>query len=296
MRGALYFSAAMLVFGFQDAVVKTLVRDYAPVFLVMIRYWAFAAFVLFVSARRPGGVAKAARSERPLLQIARSLLLVAQITCIIWSFDQLGLAATHSLFALYPLLTAALGAALLGERVDRVGWLALGLGLAGVLIIMRPGAESADPAAFIALGAATLFAAYNLLTRIAGRHDPASVSFFYNGVFGALGVSLVGPFYAVPVQMEDAPILALLCFTGAFGHFLLIKAYEASEAARLQPLAYIPLPMSMVIGWSYFNETIDTAMLLGAAVIVFAGLLAFARERLRQRRAKATANPSSPAE
>lgn len=293
MQGVLFMLAAMTCFALQDGLSKLLAHEYASIYIVMIRYWTFAAFVIALSARRPGGLRRAFHSERPMLQIFRSLLLVAQIALVIWTFDQVGLAATHSIFAIYPLLTAALGAAVLGERMDAVRWGALGLGFVGVIIIVRPGAGDFQPLALVALVCAAMFACYNIATRAVGQRDPASVSFFYTGVVGAVGASLVGPFYAVPMAYEDWLPMGVLCVSGALGHWFLIKAFAAAEAGSLQPYAYWQAALASLIGWLAFGEELELAMVVGAGIIISAGLVSIAQERrLRRRHARAAVQPS----
>ncbi|MEL6980277.1 MAG: DMT family transporter [Pseudomonadota bacterium] len=284
IRGIGFFLAAMTVFALQDGLSAYLASQYAPIFVVMIRYWALAALVLAISARRPGGLRAAARTRRPLLQILRGLLLAAEITLTIFIFAELGLAASHAIMAVYPLLVAAMAWAFLGERLDAVRWGAIGLGFLGVLVILRPGLEAIDPLALGALLGAAMFALYAILTRVASRDDPASVSFFYTGVAGAVGASLIGPFYAEPIALRDWPLMGALCLSGALCHFLLIKAYEATEAARLQPYAYWQLALATLIGVFAFGEPLLFWTVLGAGLIVLGGLIGAAQERRALRR------------
>lgn len=282
--GLLFFLGAMTVFAVQDGLSKTLALTNHPIFVVMIRYWAFAAFVLAVSARRPGGIAKAARSRRPWLQILRGLMLVVQICLMTFSFAQLGLAESHALMALYPLLIVGMGAVFLGEQVGPWRWAAVAAGFVGVLVILRPGAGVFDPLALIPLFCAFLFAAYGVLTRVAGVSDPAAVSFFYTGVAGAVGITLVGPFFVAPMAASEWPSMAALCVTGALGHYFLIKAYEFVEASSVQPFAYFQLVLASAIGVWIFAERLDVWTVVGATIVVAAGLFALARQRLASQR------------
>lgn len=280
-RGVAFMVAAVTVFALQDGVSKLLATNHAPVFVVMIRYWAFAAFVLAISARRPGGIRAAARSRRPLAQIFRGLLLGAQIVLMTASFVILGLAESQAVMALYPLLIVGLGAVALGERVAPAQWAAVGLGFLGVLILLRPGFGVFDPAALLPLLGAFMFATYGILTRWVGRSDPPAVSFFYTGVAGAAGLTLVGPFFMSAMTPAETAWMALLCVLGASGHYLLIKAYEQAEASLLQPYAYLQLVLVSIIGASFFGEVIDAPLVLGSAVVVGAGLFALLRTRRR---------------
>ena len=135
--GILFMCGTAVVFAVQDAFSTALVQNHSPIFVVMIRYWAFAVFVVALAARRPGGVRAAARSKRPLLQIARGLLLALEICVMVKGFQLLGLVEAHAIFAIYPLLVAALSGPVLGEWVGWRRWGAIGAGFVGVLIILR---------------------------------------------------------------------------------------------------------------------------------------------------------------
>lgn len=282
-RGLAFFLATMAVFAAQDGISKLLAHDYPPVFIVMIRYWAFAAFVLAVSQTRPGGIRRVSKSARPLVQGIRGVMLVAQICLMTFSFVHLGLAESHAIFAVYPLLIAAMGAFFLGERVRLAQWLAIAAGFVGVIVLLKPGAGVFDPLALIPLVCAFGFAAYGILTRWVGEFDRPGVSFFWTGVAGAVAISVVGPFAWTSMTGSDWIWMAVLCFTGAFGHWLLIKAYEVAEASGLQPFAYLQLVLASAIGVLFFGETLTLPLLAGSGIIVAAGLFTLLWGRMRDR-------------
>lgn len=287
-RGILFMIATMTVFSLQDGVSKLLALDHPPIFVVMIRYWAFASFVVLLSQTRPGGIRAAARTHRPVVQVIRGMLLVLQICLMTYSFAALGLAETHAVMAVYPLLIAAMGAILLKERVDTAQWAAIGVGFVGVVVLLEPGGGVFDIKAFIPLFCAGIFATYSILTRWVGGADAPPVSFFYTGVAGAVAITLIGPLYWTEMSGESWIWMGVLCVLGMTGHFLLIKAYEIAEAGSLQPFAYLQLVMTSVIGVVAFDEVLDLPLLIGAAIVVGAGLFALARARQlasRERRA-----------
>lgn len=287
--GPLFMVAAVTVFAVQDGISKLLVLEHPPVFIAMLRYWAFAAFVIALSATRPGGVRAAARSARPWVQILRGCLLAAQIVLVTFSFAAVGLAETHAVMAFTPLLVAAMGATFLGERVTARGWAAIAAGAAGVLFLLAPklaaseggAADGPGLLALTPLACAVIFASYNALTRWVGDRDPPSVSFFYTGVAGCAVLSLIGPFYWSELQGAEWGWMALLCVTGAGGHYLLIKAYERSEAARLQPIAYLQAVLASAIGVLAFAEPLTAWLLVGGGVVIAAGLYGVARPKAR---------------
>ncbi|MEM9009868.1 MAG: DMT family transporter [Pseudomonadota bacterium] len=273
--------ATMLVFAAQDGISRHLASSYNVILVVMLRYWFFAAFVVAISARRPGGLRAAARTSQHWLQIGRGVLLVVEICVMVLAFTRLGLVGSHAIFATYPLLVAALSGPVLGEPVGWRRWVAIGVGFVGVLIILRPGFAVFSPDALIALLSAFLFATYALLTRFAARRDTAATSFFWTGVAGAAAITLVGPFFWQPMLPADWAWMAVLCVTGALGHYLLIKTYEVAEASSVQPLAYFQLVFASAIGLLVFGEMLDLPTALGAAIVVSAGLYTLWRERRR---------------
>lgn len=273
--------ATTLVFSAQDGISRHLAGEYNTWLVVMIRYWFFAAFVLVLASRKAGGLRNAARTEQPILQIGRGLLLAAEICIAVYGFTLLGLVESHAIFASYPLMVAALSGPVLGERVGWRRWVAIGLGFIGVIIILQPGSGVFDPIAIIPLISSLMFALYALLTRYAARKDDANTSFFYTGTVGAVLMTAFGIWFWEPMTGPDYLWMALLCLTGAGGHFLLIKCYEVAEASAVQPFAYFQLVFASAVGLLIFSETLRLNVILGAGLIVAAGVFTLWRERLQ---------------
>jgi len=135
-------------------------------------------------------------------------------------------------------------------------WVAIAVGFVGILIILRPGVAVFSPAALIPLTAALLFALYGLLTRYAARRDSTATSFFWTGTVGAVAITLVGVWFWEPMTGPDWGWMALLCVTGALGHWLLIKCYEVAEASAVQPFAYFQLVFASTLALVVFDERI----------------------------------------
>lgn len=277
--GIVLMVATTFVFAMQDGISRHLAAEYNVFMVTMVRYWFFAGFVITLASRRPGGVAQAARTRQPLLQSFRAVLLVAEICVMVYGFTLLGLIESHAVFAAYPLLIAALSGPVLGESVGWRRWSAIGVGFVGVLIILQPGLGVFQPEAVVPLIAALMFALYGLLTRYAARQDSATTSFFWTGTVGSVAMTVVGMWYWQAMSGPDWGWMALLCVSGALGHFLLIKCYEVAEASAVQPFAYLQLVFAAILGISLFGETIRWNVALGAVIVVFAGLFTLWRER-----------------
>jgi len=151
-----------------------------------------------------------------------------------------------------------------------------------VLIILEPGFGVFSPAAIVPLISALLFALYGLLTRFAARKDNANTSFFWTGTVGAVAITAVGIWFWEPMTATDWVWMAALCVTGATGHFTLIKTYEVAEASAVQPFAYLQLVFASFFGITFFGETLELNVAIGAAVVVCAGLFTLWRERVKR--------------
>lgn len=282
--GYLFTLLAILIFSLQDAISKHLGSLYPPVFIAMLRFWAFGAFAMALGARSPGGLRVAAATKRPALQILRGVLLACQIVVTITAFTTVGLAHSQAILASGPIFVALLSMPLLGERVGWRRWTAISVGLCGVLIILNPGGGGFDTGVLLPLVSALMFAVYVIATRLVSRDDTASTSFFYIGVAGAAAISLVGPFFWTNLTPGDWLWMGLLCITGMSSHYFLIRAYDLLDAAAVQPLTYLQVVLAAIIGVGIFGETLNLNMVLGSAIVVGAGIFTVWRESVVARR------------
>lgn len=280
--GILLMVATTFVFAMQDGISRHLADEYNVLMIVMIRYWFFAAFVIFIASRKAGGVRAAAKTSQPVLQAFRSILLAAEICVAIVAFVWLGLVESHAIFACYPLMIAALSGPILGEKVGWRRWTAIGIGFVGILIILQPGFAVFTIEAVVPLISALMFAVYGLMTRYASRKDTTATSFFWTGTVGSVVMTCVGIWFWEPMASNDWLWMGLLCITGALGHWLLIRTYELAEASAVQPFAYLQLVFASALGMAVFGDTLRSNVMIGAAIIVGAGLFTLFRERIKK--------------
>lgn len=288
--GYIFAISAFLVFASQDAISKHLAASYHPVMITFIRFWPFALFAIFLAARAPGGIAGALRTRHPILQIFRGLLLVSQIAVAMGAFAEAGLVKSQAIFAASPLLVAILAVPLLGEKV---GWrrvLAIVAGLVGVLIILSPTDGVFDRTLVLPILNAVQMAVYSICTRIVGRDEQASTSFFYLGVVGCIAATCAGPFYLTPVAGIDWMWFAIVSMTSIASHYFLIMAYKRLDAIQIQPISYFQLVWASVLGVAIFGEALHWNVLAGSLIVVCAGLFTIWREAVRRRAAPADAN------
>ena len=269
-----------IIFAAQDGISRHLAGEYNVLMIVMIRYWFFAAFVISIAKRQAGSIRAAAATQQPVLQTVRGFLLAAEICVMITAFTLLGLVESHVIFTAYPLLVAALSGPVLGEAVGWRRWAAIGIGFVGVVIILQPGIKVFSPLALIPLLAALMFALYNLLTRLAARKESAATSFFWTGTVGAVFTTTIGIWFWEPMSSSDWVWMCILCVTAAIGHYTLIKTYAFAEASAVQPFAYLQLVFASAIALTIFGESLSWPLVIGAAVVIGAGLFTLWRERV----------------
>jgi drug/metabolite transporter (DMT)-like permease len=290
-RGIAFALTAILIFATQDATGKFLVQTVSPFQTTMMRFWAFGAFAVFLGLRR-GSIRSVARTSHPVLQVLRGVLLVADIWMFVISLKTVQLPELQAITLIYPLIVTLAAVPLLGERVGVFRLSAVIVGFLGALVIVRPGGVPLDWGALSAIGSGTCYALYIVLTRKVSATDTATTSMFYVGVVGLVMSSAVGVFYWQPLNLPDALGVAYIMFTGVAAHGLMIVALGMAPASVLQPFNYTSLPWSIVFSVLLFGHLIDPVSLIGAAVIVGAGLVVMARERIRK--IPAAAEPALP--
>ena len=278
--GIVLMVGTTFVFAVQDGLSLHLSSTYNVYMVVMVRYWFFAAFVITISAKQVGGIRNAARTHQPYLQGFRGVLLATEICVMVTGFTYLGLVESLAIFSSYTLIVAAMSGPILGEIVGWRRWMAIFAGLCGVLIILKPGIGVFSVYAIIPLIAASMFALYSLLTRYVARQDSTATSFFWTGVTGCIVMTFVGMFHLEDMIPADWLLMLCLCFTGATGHWLLIRCYEVAEASAVQPFTYLQLVFGAAIGVMVFGEVIETNVAVGAVLVVAAGLFTLWRARV----------------
>lgn len=276
--GYAYVLLAVTIFAGQDAFSKLLGEKYPPIMVTMVRFWTFAIFVTLLAAASSGGLRRAVVTRRPFLQVLRGILLVSEVVVVIIAFTTAGLAMSQAILQATPLIVTVLSVPLLGEQVGWRRGVAVLVGLFGVLVILNPVNVHFDMTLLIPLAAGLMYGLYSIATRAVSGDDSPVTSVFYAGVAGAIGISLIGPFYWTPILPSDWPAMAALCICGALSHYFLIKAYSLLSAVEVQPLTYLQLVLSVGIATFFFGETITWNMAVGAVIVVGAGLFTVWRE------------------
>ena len=280
-RGITFALVAILIFSSQDAVSKLLVQSVSPFQMTMMRFWAFGAFSLFL-ALRGGSFRTALRTTQPVVQILRGVLLIADIWMYVLALKTVPLADVQAITLVYPLLVTLFAIPLLGEKVGVFRLTAVGVGFVGALIIVRPGGVPLDLGVLFAVGSGACYGLYIVLTRKVSATDSATTSMVYVGIVGLVISSAVGVFFWQPLDLGTTLLIGYIMLTGVLAHGMMIVALGMAPASTLQPFNYTSLPWAIVLSYVIFHELIDPISLLGAGIIVGAGLVVMARERFKK--------------
>lgn len=278
--------AAVCMFSFGDALGKYIVATYSVGQLMLLR--AIAALALMSPAiwRRR---AEFRRIERPWLQLLRVVLSTLEIAAFFLATVYLPLADVVTYYQATPIFVAALSALVLGEQIGWRRWSAVLIGFCGVLIALRPSAQSISWPAMIALGGSLCFSMLMLITRSLRRTPDivlASAQFAGGLIFGLATAPAgwvtpswgsLGFFFAAGAISTGA----LLCVN---------RSLKLAPASTVVPYQYTMIIWAVAFGYIVFGDVPSFSTAVGAAVIIGAGLYIFLRER-ELGRAETVVNP-----
>lgn len=300
--GALWAVLAAVCFSCVDVLIKFLSGDYPLYQITFFRTLVAIMLVVCVIAPLTGGFADL-KTRNFKVQILRGFFVVIANFMFFLGLAAMPLAEAVAIFFVSPLMIAIFSVLFLGETVGPRRWLAIAVGLVGVLIVLRPGSAAFQLAALLPIGAATSYALLHILTRRIGTSDSATSLVLYTQ-FVMLAVSTFagltlghGGFdtfdhpsaafllraWVWPTLFDTALVLAL-GVTIAIGGFAISAAYQRSDAAFIAPFEYIAMPFALIWGITLFDEIPDRTALFGISLIIASGLVLIWREaRVRRK-------------
>jgi len=283
LYGVLLILLSGILLASHDGLSKYLTQLY-PVFLVVwARYLAQVVLMLGMFAPRMGR--RVFHTLRPWPQLLRGLSLVSVSIMFISGLRYIPLAEATAVIFLTPLMVTV-ASALLGERVSHSQWLAVGVGLLGVMIIVRPGGALFTPAVLLPFGAAISFTVYQLLTRRLSGTDHPVTSNFLSSLVGFLVMSVLVTFNWRTPSVHDAVLMASLGLMAMSGHLVLTQAFRYASAASLAPFTYGQIVFAGIVGFIAFGHIPDVDAIAGMTVIIASGLcMAYVQSRQASRSA-----------
>jgi drug/metabolite transporter (DMT)-like permease len=275
---------AAAAFALLNATAKYLSADYSVAQLLWARTAGHLAFV--VAAFGPHYGRRLFVTQYPASQLVRSLMLVSSTAFNFAALRYIGLATAATINFTSPLIVALLSVPLLGERVGRRRWAAIGVGFLGVLVVLRPGAEAARAAALLSLGTAACYAVYQVLTRRVAASDPPETTAGYSALVGTGLTSVIVPFsWTTPRSASALLLMVSMGLTGGLGHYFVARAYVWAPASVVSPFNYVQLLGAVVTGYLVFGDVPGASLWLGAGLIIGSGLFVLYTERRRARHA-----------
>lgn len=265
---------AMLSIPLVDGLAKYLSVSYSPLFISGARYAVACSIVLPVAAAIHG--ARLFPTERRAAHLLRTVFLVTAMTLYFLALARIPFATAVSASFISPIVAVVLSVTVLKERMTLRKALSLALGVAGSLVILRPGG-STDPGILLALATGVFFAFYLIATRHASQDSDPIKTLAFQCVVGAVLLtpqSLAS--WSAPAP-NDLIFFAALGLFSAISHMLSIAAFRLADASTLAPLVYVELIGAALIGYLVFNEVPSTSTVIGAGFIVAAGLILLQR-------------------
>ena len=278
LKGVLFALLGYAVFSTHDVVIKFLGADYSPfqiLFFSVLLSFPFATLMLMSDSE-----VDTLRPKNPGWVAFRTAAGALTGAAAFYAFSVLPLAQVYAFIFAAPLLITVLSIPILGERVGIHRWAAVVLGLIGVLIVLRPGAEALTLGHIAGLTAAAGSAVVSVVTRKIGSEERAAVLMLYPMMANFLLMGCLQPFVYQPMPVSHLGLLAVMSALGFTGGLCVIMAYRAADAAMIAPMQYSQIIWGAAFGYFVFAEVPDRYTWIGASVIIFAGVYVVIRESL----------------
>jgi drug/metabolite transporter (DMT)-like permease len=268
--------SATVLFGSSDTISKFLSGSLPIIEFIWIRYVLFLIMAAFLVRRR------SIVARNPGMQIARGLCVVGSSVLFVYGVRQMTMAQATTISFLSPMLITILSIPLLGETVGPRRWAAVGAGMLGMLVVVRPGMGGFQPAALFGVASSFCWALALIITRRISSSDTPQTTVLWSAAIGTAVLTLMLPFEAVwPTASQLAWSLVLGVLASA-GQWLVILAHRIAPASLLAPFFYSQLLWVTGLGFLVFGNLPDGWTLAGAAIIIASGLYTAHRERVRR--------------
>ncbi|MEM7644108.1 MAG: DMT family transporter [Pseudomonadota bacterium] len=278
LSGILLALVAFGLFSTHDVAVKMLGGDYAVFQIVFFSVLFTFPLVVFMLLR--DAEAGTLKPRHPYWTALRTVSAVITGFSAFYAFSVLPLAQVYAIIFASPLIITVLSIPILGEKVGIYRGGAVIVGLAGVMIVLRPGGVALELGHIAALVAAFFGALAAVIVRKIGREERSAVLMLYPMVANFLVMGALMPFVYRPMPLGDLGLWAMMAALAFLASLALISAYRRSEAVLVAPMQYSQILWAALYGWVFFGETIDGGTALGAGVIIASGLYIVLRESL----------------
>lgn len=271
LRGIYAMLIAVALFSLMDTAMKLLTVRYPAMQVAALRALTSLPLVLLYVAWR--GALGSMLQVRWGFQLLRGVLGIAMLGLFAYGLRELSLAEAYSIFFIAPALITALSVLFLKETVNAARWIAIVVGLAGVVVVLRPtGAGMLTLGGLAILASAACYAVSAITARILGRTDRSEHVVLWLILFISAGASTLAAPNWVAVGMADAPLLCGLAVSGFLGQLAITEAFSRGEASSVAPLEYTALAWGVALDWLLWRTLPDQITLIGAAIIIGSGI------------------------
>ena len=274
-KGVCIMILAAGVMSMNDAVSKYLVESY-PIGQILCLRQAVALLVILLYVWRSGGWQDLRINDRAGHAL-RAILHVGGAALIVWALGNLPIATVTAIVFSSPIVVLIFSMHLLGERVSWFRWIAVLIGFAGVLAIIRPGGVDFRWVLLIPVAAAIVSGLRDVMTRRLSRTD-TSISL----LFWASTLMVAVALFTIPLGWQALTVTASawLLVNGllnAGAHFLMIEALRLGDAGLVSPFRYTAILWATVAGVLVWQEVPGAMTMIGAALLVVSGILIIRR-------------------
>jgi drug/metabolite transporter (DMT)-like permease len=278
LRGVLLMIAAVGVFAIMDAMMKHLTARYSPLQVSCLRGAASLPFV-FLAAWLTGSLARL-RPVRWQLYLVRAAVGLFMFWTFLYALSRASMADTYAVYMSAPLLVVLCASLVLGEKIARHVWVAIFVGLAGVLVMLRPSASGFVSLASLATFASALaYAVVVVMVRIMARTESTPAMVFWYLLVLAAGAGVLAAPGWVAIAPGDWLWIAGIGFSGWAGQHMITDAFRLAPASTIAPYEYMALVWAAGIDWLVWSTLPGARMMAGAAIVVGAGMYLMHRQR-----------------
>jgi drug/metabolite transporter (DMT)-like permease len=271
LLGILFIIGSGLLFPVMNGIAKMLGADYNSLQVSWARALGHVLFLLIAFLPRRG--LRLLHTRRLGGQLVRSTFLFLSNLSFFFGITFIPIAKAAAISLAAPLVVALLAWPMLRERTTATRLIALAIGFAGVLVVIRPGTALFHWASLFVLMSATCYGIYQILTRRMATIDPPETAAVYSSVVGAFVIILALPFvWQAPASTMDLALFCAMGPLGALGHYCVARAMVYAPANVVSPFQYFQLLGSVAVGYLLFNDLPDTLTWAGAAIIVVSGI------------------------
>lgn len=289
LHGIYFKLSALVLFCTMDAMVKGLGGTYGS-FQLMVFRSGVALVPVAVMIWHAGGL-RVVRSNRPWLQALRVTIGFGSMFGFFYAFPRMPLVDAYAISFSAPLFMVALSVLILKEPVGWRRWTAVGVGFAGVLIMLDPWGIEFHAVSLIILAATFCYSLSTVMVRLLSRHDPDVVTLFWFAIVGTvISLACAIPEWIWPPAMDWVWLLTL-GLLGGFAQILITRAWRLAPAAVLAPFDYVSIILAVAFGYLWFREEPSWTVWYGLPLVIGSGLYILHRERVRARERKKSLIP-----